>query len=202
MDRGAWWASVHGVARVRHNLATKPSSPQCWREHYPVKAVPSARENSVFQKWLNCEPSAASLSHSWANDYLDPQHPLNLVITLFQMSTCHVVVVQLLSRVQLFVALWTAACQASMSFTVYLSLLKLISIESRMPSKPLIFCHPLLLLPSVCPSIRVFSSESALCIRWPESVGVSASASVLPVNIQGWFSLGLTGWISLLSKGL
>ena len=101
MDRGARWASAHGVARVRHNLATKPSSPQCWRGHYPVKAVPSARENSVFQKWLNCEPSAASSSHSWANDYLDPQHPLNLVITLFQMSTCHVVVVQLLSRVQL-----------------------------------------------------------------------------------------------------
>ena len=210
MDRGAWWASVQGVARVRHDLATKPSPPQCWRGHYLVKAVPSAGGNSVFQKWLNCEPSAASFSHSWANDCLDPkgdlcgtlQQPLNLIITLFQMSTCPVVVVQLLSRVQLSVSLWTAACQASTSFTVYLSLLKLISIESVMPSKPLIFCHPLLLLPSVFPSIRVFSNESALCIRWPESTGVSASASVLTVNIQGWFFLGLTGWISLLSKGL
>ena len=92
MDRGAWWASVQGVARVRHDLATKPSPPQCWRGHYLVKAVPSAGGNSVFQKWLNCEPSAASFSHSWANDCLDPkgdlcgtlQQPLNLIITLFQ----------------------------------------------------------------------------------------------------------------------
>ena len=69
--------------------------------------------------------------------------------------------------------------------------------ESVMPSNHLLFSCPLLLPPSVLPSIRVFSSESALCIRWP--VGVSAAASVLPVNIQDWFSLGL---ISLQSKGL
>ena len=70
-----------------------------------------------------------------------------------------------------------------------------------MPSNDLIFCHPLLLLPSVFPSIRVFSNKSVLCIRW-KSTGVSASASVLPINIQGWLPLGLTGWNSLLFKGL
>ena len=77
------------------------------------------------------------------------------------------VIVQLLSRVRLFVALWTAARQASLSFTSSLSLLKLISIESMMPSNHLILCCPLL-LPSIFPSFRVFSSESVLCMRWPE----------------------------------
>ena len=73
------------------------------------------------------------------------------------------------------------------------SLLKLMSIESVMPSNHLILCHPLFLLPLVFPSIRVFSNELALCIRW-QSIGASASA--LPMNIQGWFPLGLTGLIS------
>ena len=68
------------------------------------------------------------------------------------------------------------------------------------PSNCLIFCHPLLLLPSILPNIRAFSNESALCIRWL-STGVSASASVLPVNIQDSFPLGWTGCISFQSKG-
>ena len=92
------------------------------------------------------------------------------------------VTVQSLSRVQLFVTPWTAARQASLSFTISLSLLKRMSIKSVMPSNHLILCHPLL-LPPIPPSISVFSSESVLCIRWP-SIGASASASVLPVNIQ------------------
>ena len=70
-----------------------------------------------------------------------------------------------------------------------------------MPSNHLILCCPLLLLPSIFPSIRVFSNESALLISG-QSIGVSASASVLPMNIQGWFLSGLTGLISLQSKGL
>ena len=74
------------------------------------------------------------------------------------------------------------------------------SIKSVMPSNHLIFCHPLLLLPLIFPSIRVFSNESVLRIRWP-SIGASASASVPPMNIQDWFPLGLTGFISLKSKG-
>ena len=92
---------------------------------------------------------------------------------------------------------WNAACQASLSITNFQNLLKLMSIESVMPSNHLILCCPLLLPPSIFPSIRVFSDESVLRIRWPKSIGVSASASVLPVNIQGWFPLELTGLISL-----
>ena len=75
---------------------------------------------------------------------------------------------QSLSRVQLFATPWTAAHQASLSITNSQSFLKLMSIESMMPSNRLILCHPLLLLPSIFPSIRVFSNESALCIRWPK----------------------------------
>ena len=78
-------------------------------------------------------------------------------------------VVQSLSHVQLFVTPWTAACQASLSFSISWCLHKLMSIELvMMPSNHLILCHPLVLLPSVFPSIRVFSSHSALCIRWPK----------------------------------
>ena len=77
---------------------------------------------------------------------------------------CDVLVVQL-SHVQLFVTPWTAACWASLSISQ--SLLKFMSTESVMPCNHLILCHPLLLLPSIFPSIRVFSNESALCIRWP-----------------------------------
>ena len=99
-----------------------------------------------------------------------------------------------------FVTSWTAARQASLSITNSWSLPKLMSIESVMPSNHLILCHPLLLLPSIFPSIRVFSNKSFLCISG-QSIGVSASASVLPVNTQD-LSLGWTGWISLQSKGL
>ena len=108
--------------------------------------------------------------------------------------------VQLLSRVWLFATTWTVAFQASLSITNCQSLLKLMSIESVMPSNRLILCHPLL-LPSIFPSIRVFSNESVLCIRWPKYWGFSF-ASVLPMNFQDWSPLGWTGWISLKSKGL
>ena len=76
--------------------------------------------------------------------------------------------VQSLSHVRLFATPWTAACQASLSITNSWSILKLMSIESVMPSNHLILCHPLLLLPSIFPSIRVFSNESALHLRWPK----------------------------------
>ena len=81
------------------------------------------------------------------------------------------------------------------------SLLKLKPMELVMPPNHLILCRPLLLLPLIFPSIRIFSNESVLHIRW-QNIGVSASASVLPMNIQDWFPLGLTGWIFLQSKGL
>ena len=76
--------------------------------------------------------------------------------------------VQLLSHVQIFVTSWTVACQASLSITNFWSLLKLMYIELVMPSNHLILCCPLLLLPSIFPSIRVFSNELALRIRWPK----------------------------------
>ena len=114
-------------------------------------------------------------------------------------SGWNIVVVQLLSCVQLFVTPWTAAYQASLSFTISQSLLKLMSIESVMPSNHLILCCPFLLLPSIFSSIRVFSNESVFA-SGDQSIG--ASASVLPMNLQGWFPLELTGLISLLSKGL
>ena len=107
--------------------------------------------------------------------------------------------VQLLSHVWLFATPWTAAREASLSITNSRSLFKLMSIMSVMSSNLLILCHPLL-LPSIFSSIRVFSNESALCSG--QSIGVSASTSVLPMNIQDWFPLRLTGWISLQSKGL
>ena len=97
---------------------------------------------------------------------------------------------------------WTAARQASLSITNSQSLLKLMSIESVMPSNHLILCRPLLLPPSVFPSIRVFSTESVLHIRWPKYWSFSFSASVLPANIPDCLPLGLNGLISLQSKGL
>ena len=109
--------------------------------------------------------------------------------------------VQSLSRVRLFATPWITACQTSLSITNSQSSLKLTSIESVMPSSHLILCRPLFLLPLIPPSIRVFSNESTLCMRWPKYWS-SALASFLPKKSQGWSPLGWTGWISLQSKGL
>ena len=109
--------------------------------------------------------------------------------------------VQSLSCVQLFATPWTVACQASLYITNSWSLLRLMSIQLVMPSNHLVLCCPLLLLPSIFPSIRVFSNESVLHISWPKYWSFS-SASVLPMNIQDWFPLECTGGISLQSKGL
>ena len=112
------------------------------------------------------------------------------------MITGGFVVVQSVSRVQCFATPWTATRQASLSFTISPSLFKLMSFELVLPSSHLILSCPLLLLPSIFPSIRwLFASGG-------QSIGALASASVLPMNIQGWFPLELTSLISLLSKGL
>ena len=109
--------------------------------------------------------------------------------------------VWLLSLVRLFATPSTAACQASLSIANSWRLPKLISIKSVMPPNHLILCCPLLLLPSTFPRIRVFSMSQFF--PWGgQSIGTSTSASVLRMNIQDWFPLGWTGWISLLSKGL
>ena len=96
---------------------------------------------------------------------------------------------------------WIAARQASLSITNSQSSLKLMSINSVMPSIHLTLCHPLLLLPPIPPSIKVFSNESTLRTRWPKYWSFSLT-SVLPMNTQHWSPLGWTGWISLQSKGL
>ena len=100
------------------------------------------------------------------------------------------VVVQSLSHVQLFATPWTAACQASLSFTIFCSLLKLMSIESVMPSNHLVLCCPLL-LPSVFPSIRVFSNESALCIKWPKYWSFRVLELIIKLSVAKWVILKL-----------
>ena len=105
--------------------------------------------------------------------------------------------VQWLSCVQLFATAWTAARQASLSITNSRSLLKLMSIESMMPSNHLILCHPFLLLPSIFPSIRVFSNESVLCIRWPKYWSFSFSIS-LSNELSGLISFRID-WLDLLA---
>ena len=105
-----------------------------------------------------------------------------------------VIVVQLLSCVWFFVTLWTAGHQASLSLTIFWSLLKLMSIESVKLSNHLILCQP-------------FPASGSFPMSWlftsgGQGIGASASALVLPMNIQGLFPLGMSGWISLLSKGL
>ena len=105
--------------------------------------------------------------------------------------------VQSFSCVQLFATPWTAACQVSLSITNSQSLLKLTSIESVMPSNHLILCRPLLLLPSIFPRIKVFSNESALCIRWPKYW--SFSFNISPSNeYSGLISFSID-WLDLLA---
>ena len=115
-------------------------------------------------------------------------------------TSIFIIDVQSPSRVQLFVTPWNAAHQASLSLTISRSLPKVMSIASVMSSSHLILWCPFLLL-AVFPSIRDSSNQSGVHTRWPNT-GVSASVSVLPTSIQGWFPLRLTGLISLLSKGL
>ena len=112
-----------------------------------------------------------------------------------------VVVVQLLSRVRLFVTPWTTASQSPLSFTISWSLFKFMSTELVMLSNHIILCRPLLLLPSIFPSIRVFSNEPALHIRWPKDW--SFSFSINPSNeYSGLISFRTDCSIPLQSRGL
>ena len=152
----------------------------------------------------------------WVFSYLETgYYYLNMIIVMmevFSMSLCTDVAFSVcfnnqirsdesLSRVRLFATPWIAAHQASLSITNSWSLPKPMSIESVMSSNHLILCHPLLLLPSIPPSIRVFPM-SQLFTWGGQGIGVSALASFLPKKSQGWSPSEWTGWISLQSKGL
>ena len=123
-----------------------------------------------------------------------PKITVILFLAFWGTATLFSTLLLLLSHLRLCVTPWTGSRQASLSIISW-SLLELMSIESVMASNHLILCHPLLLLPSSFPNIRVFSSELTVHIRWPKG-------TILPMNIQGWFPLGLTSLISLQSKGL
>ena len=148
------------------------------------------------------------LIYSWINEVsiqeisiLTNCRIFHIIVRNIYISVWFYVLVQSISHVQLFATPWTVARQASLSFTISWSLLKLMSIESVMPSNLLSLCCPLLLLPSTFPEFRSFLM-SWLFTSGGLSIGTSASASVLPMNIQHWFPLGWTGLISLQSKGL
>ena len=115
----------------------------------------------------------------------------------YQVKNFYNIVVQSLSHVQLYTTPWTAAHQASLSFTISRSLLKLMSAESMMSSNHLTLCCPLLLLPLIFPSIRVYSSESALCIRW--SKYWSFSFSISPSNEYSGLISFRIDWLDLLA---
>ena len=155
--------------------------------------------------------AAASITTAVLKDFLN--YMPNLIRTLILGTGFHLchdfnpeelgclsgkfVVVQSLSCALPFVTPWTAVLQASLSFTVSHSLLKLISIESVMPSNHLILCHLLLLLPSIFPSIRVFSNEWAFHMRWPRYW--SFSFSISPSNDYSGFISFRIDWFDLLA---
>ena len=118
---------------------------------------------------------------------------LLLTLTTHQLFFTVVIVAQLLNHASLFVTLWTAACQASLSIISSQSLPKLMSIESVMPSNHLILCHPLVLHTQSFPVSESFPM-SQLFASGGQSVGASASTSVLPMNTQDWSPIGCTGW--------
>ena len=139
--------------------------------------------------WLPLKMSAPQVTPQQISTHLS--------FLLYMFALLRVSSVQSLSRVWLFATPWTAACQASLSFTSSRSLLKLLSIKSVMPSNHLILCCPLLLLPSIFPSIRGFSIESVLCIRWPKYW--SFSFSISPSNEYSGLISFKMDWLDLLA---
>ena len=155
--------------------------------------------HSSILAWESCEQRGLAGYSPWGckrggRDLETKSQPL---FSNWQMAVMWNVSVQSLSCVQLFATPWTVACQASLSITNSQSLRKPMSIESVMPSNHLILCRPLLLLPSIFPSIMVFSNESALHIRWPKYW--SFSFSISPSNeYSGPISFRMD-WLDLLA---
>ena len=152
-----WWLSQQRICLQCRRLSSTPGSGRFpWRREWLPAPVFLTGE-------FHGQSSLAGSLHTCGHKQLD---------TIEWLSS-----VQSLSRVQLFATPWTAACQASLSITISRSLPKLMSIESVIPSNHLILCCPLLLLPSIFPSIRVFSNESIVHIRWPKYWSLSFSIS-------------------------
>ena len=180
--------------------------------HMSRSDVPNSKSASTWG-WAACTgfppPSSPLLSSQdgvtcsgWLSQLTSKQNwTIHLWTMMWKRNEClfvfnwSIIVVQSLSSVWFFATPWTAACQTPMSFTISQSLLKLMSIESVMSSYHLILCHPLLLLPSIFPNIRVFSNESAILIRWPKYW--SFSFSITPSNeYSGLFRID---WFDLLA---
>ena len=159
----------------------------------PCRTTPKLSRNSILP--LEIREFAGTNSGKFWLCEMQQKKQLHIKAWLWSLSS-----VQSLSHVWLFATPWTAARQASLSITSFQSLLKFMSIELVMASNHLIRWRPLFLLTSIFPSIRVFP-VSQFFASGGQTIGVSASASVLPLNIQDWFPLGWTDWISLQSKG-
>ena len=146
---------------------------------------------------INLKPSLRSCLDSVTSAW--PWYSSPGTVSIFRnvqsLVSCCCFFVQSLSHVWPLVTPWTAACQVSLSFTISWNLLKLMSIESVIPSNHLILCRPLLLLPSIFPSIRVSSNESALRIRWPEYW----SFSICPSNEYSGLISFMIDWLDLLA---
>ena len=202
VNSGYWWwtrrpgtLSFTGSQRLRHDWATELN----WT------VIHTHTMWYCYTKSLQLWPTLC--------DHIDGSPPGSPVPGILQARTLEWVAISFsnawewkvkvksLSRVRLFATPRSAACQASLSITYSRSLLRLMCIESMMPSKHLILCCPLLLLPSIFPSIRIFQM-SQFFTSGGQNIGMSASASVLSVNTQDWFPLGWTGWISFQSKRL
>jgi len=170
-------------------------APECWYEQWWCWAWCLGWKCTAMQPFTSAKTKGSFSGTSWAST--EEVGLVRLEVIPFKVISS----VQSLSCVWLFATPGTTACQASLYITNSWSLLKLMSVELVMPPNHLILCHSLLLPPSIFPSIRVFSNESALPIRWPKYWHFSFSIS--PSNeYSGLVSFRMDGWISLQSKGL
>ena len=156
-----------------------------WKQNKHPKTQVSKRRRKITQLYPSADKTPLNVLYDF-NHLFNKRFHLCIVV----------VVVHSLTHVQLFAIPWPAACQASLSFTISLSLLKLMSIESVMPSKHLIFCHALLLPPLIISSMRVFSNESALHIRWLKYQ--SFCFSISPSNEYSGLISFRTDWLDFL----
>ena len=149
-----------------------------WRSQLPTRIFPAPGSEGwplLPPVWMKSGPVGTQMDVHACPPLKGPQFSPCLFLPSHLITRMHKAIQ--FSRIQLFVTSWTAVCQASLSITNSRSLLKLMFIEALMPPNHLILCGPLLLPPSVFPSIRVFSNESVLCIRWPKYWSFSFSIS-------------------------